>query len=518
MSRSSVKKIIFILLILLIGVYRSFLIGKGAYSFPDESRYLNSIEALSYLTNGDIKNFGFSISTTSGRPGDALVRCIPAFGQRLVEKFFKLGPNNPRSLLVPTFFNVIVSLIILILFFKSVLLIFNQNFSISLVCTFIYSLLVNSNIYIRHILPYDIGLLFFILIIYIFIKKKNNNELINIKTIIFLGFLAGYSFTIYPGYYFIPIFTVIVLLLSAKTEFYLNRKFALILVFALTSVCILMLFESMALFTGVTYLGSLSHLAGTVTQGTFEEGYTFFPKYLISVEDLIGYLILTANLIFVLKLVFEIKKRKVDYFFREKAKTMILIVFALILLHGSLSVIFHKMVFYGRLIHLFYPFVIVALFYVVYEIRSQFVKVSLLSIIVLASLYSFFMFTADYMKIAYPRDVLFSNRIIINNYYSDHFINESPFGAKISTPADFYNNSMFNPVYSECDVDLINFCYYYPVSEKFQEFMPDTNQNIIFEEKHFLSYRAYGFEGFNERERELLKERNYMVKIYSYEK
>ena len=150
-------------LALLVGVLvtlaRLSLIGKGTMAFVDESRYVNAMLGLRSLSEGHGQEFLRYINSMGARPGDGIWRAIPGLGQAVLLLIFDLNPNAPPSLQVPQAFNV------LIVSFNALLLyhIYRRFFRVgmALLGLALYSSLVNTNLYLRHLLPYDHSLFFF---------------------------------------------------------------------------------------------------------------------------------------------------------------------------------------------------------------------------------------------------------------------------------------------------------------------------------------------------------------------
>ena len=135
------KHYLLIVLCIMIVFPRFALVGKGAFSFPDESRYHQSRAALSSLFNNDVTGFCKCIMNTQGRPGDTLLRLIPMAVQLLLYKWDGIPVENPESLRISIIFNVIISLLISIVFYNISLQLFENNRAIAFISTLTYSLL-----------------------------------------------------------------------------------------------------------------------------------------------------------------------------------------------------------------------------------------------------------------------------------------------------------------------------------------------------------------------------------------
>ncbi len=517
MKAINYKTYIFLIFVAFIGIYRLVLIDRGAVSFPDEEIHYNSVSALSYLFNGDVKDFCNSISATFGRPGEATIRFMPALGQRILQKYFAIEYDDPRSLLIETIFNVIISIVILIIFYNISLILFNQKFLQAILSTVVYSLLVNTNMYIRHILPYNDSLLFFMIIIYYLLKNIKKKSHLSVNNIIIVGLLAGFSFVTWDGSYVVPPFIFLMLLFANQNNFHRNKNITQLLVLILSTVSVLFIYEIIARIGGLSFLKLLFIQSISQNQGSFEEGFTFLPKYLIQVEGLIGYVILIFTVSYLIKVIYDGIKNKTVTLTDNPIKILILIVFIEILFHGLMTVIFHKLMFYGRFLHLFYPFFVWATIAFIVEIINIKHQKVFFIVLILVSFISFINFSSEYLSLAYPGDVLYKQKIKINNTESSNLINESPPLFKISKPGHIYkkSNLSYPTIYTENDFVLINFCFYYPISNEYTAYQPSMSQKLLYDAEHWQSFIAYQFEGSSIEERELLGRRNYRVRIYT---
>jgi hypothetical protein len=490
------------------------LIDRGAQSFPDENRYNHSLDAVEALYQKDIRSFSKSLSVTSGRPGDATLRLIPAACQILIKKTYGISPFNPVSLMIPQAFNVIVSVLILIFFYKITLLLFENNHFIAFICALVYSLLPNSNVYIRHMLPYDSSFLCFILAFYYILKSSNDKKQIPFRTFIISGALAGFGFVVYPAYYFMTVFILALIIFTGYNGRFSVTLLIKCLVFAFSAALVFSFYEMIARLGGTSYFSSLKYLSTTVTQGSFEEGFTVLPKYLIEVEGPIGVFLLFFASLYLIKSVLGIlSKRTISP--QSTLRFMVLTIFVGFLIHASSSAIFHKMVFYGRIIHIYFPFLIWASVSMISSFKKTAITRICYGTLIIASAYSFIAFSLEYIPLAYPFDVLYKQGIReehISPAY-DNMVSEIKKKCIIYPPPPPFNHQSVYPV-TKRDLILVNFCYYFPLGGDFSLYNPPREYRLIYSGRHFLSFPAYGFEGFSIKERRFLRERDYKVSIY----
>ena len=79
---------------------------------------------------------------------------MPVAALQAIPARFGVPASNLRSLLIPTSANVLITLLSLYLVF-SIGVILCGNEAAALAAAVVYAFLVNSNVYVRHVLPYD---------------------------------------------------------------------------------------------------------------------------------------------------------------------------------------------------------------------------------------------------------------------------------------------------------------------------------------------------------------------------
>jgi hypothetical protein len=518
------KKYWIALFLVAIGLYRFFfLAGKGAISFPDEARYYYTASAIKSLMERDVKGVkGFckSISSPEGRPpGHAIIRILPMILQGMLYKWKAIDPRNPQSLLIPVIFNIILSLIFLFIFYQITLLLFKNNYTIALLGTLLYSLLANTNIYIRHILPYDSSLLCYFCALYYSLNKLNNSPELNNKDCYLLGGLAAFGFTVYPGYYFFPILIFLIVLFKDNSTLFSRSKFFKCYHFGVLFISVFLFYELIARIGTRSYIGILVHMSSYVkSQGSSEEGFSFLPKYLIEVEGISGIILFILTILYIIKVGEDLIKRKTIDMNNDSLRLLFFTMLVGFLIHASLSAIFHEMSFYGRLVHVYFPFMIWAALSVVTRIKYIAFRRVVYFVMITSSIYSFIVFSIDYFKLAYPRDVLYRNKIDTKYIKPTNIINESKEYElfKIESPPPI--DRVTNKPYSISDNKiLVNFCFLYPITDDFNKFIPNSNTKLLFRGQHFLTFPAYTYELYSIKERMLLKQRKYQVSIYEIE-
>ncbi len=537
---SKIKPYGIFFLLLLIGIYRFSLTDRGALSNPDEVRYWDAADAWEKLVGErDLRGFFISFSSaTHGRvegtnkPGDTMLRLVPSLFQGILWKVtggkHLRDPNsdmintgihfrNPESLRIVTSFNVFVSLGLLWVFYAISLNLFKGYYGAAWIATTVYGLLANSNIYIRHILPYDSALLVFLLAIYCILRKSKEADSLLLKTCIVAGLLAGFGFTIYPGYYALVAVTAI-MIWEGKEPFFSRSRILRYLIFSTSFFGVLGFFEVLARLGKTSYLFYLGHHAERIIQGSFEEGFSFLPKYLLQVEKGIGGLLLGGSILYLFKEFRGLLKKEITQDSTVPYQPQLRILFftgaACFFFHATLS-ISEKMVFYGRLLHMYFPFLVWGTIAFVVDLRSKPLRRFLMyGIVPILSFVSFFDFSKVYAQIAYPLDVLYQLGINTEHLPSTNIISESkPYMHFLSPPPRNFKTG--EPYSRNSSYLLINFFSFLP-SEKdgYKLFLSPANARLIYQRPHFQNLPAYMFEAYSIQERKWIQERNYQVSVY----
>ncbi|MDO7853093.1 hypothetical protein [Hymenobacter convexus] len=501
--------------ILVISVARFFLVGKGAMMFPDETRYYNSLKAAEYLMHGNVQLFFHELSGTYGRPGDALVRLLPALLQEGAFSMFGLNTNNPDSLIIPVLFNCIIVSISLFLFYRISLLLLADKTS-ALVATLIYGSLVNSNIYIRHILPYDTALCLMLYLVY-YVLKRRREAVINRKDYALVGALSALLIAIYPGFYMAPFLAFALLIQWDAPLTFVKEKLDCFVAYAIGGSAVLSFFELLSRAGGKSYLLSSFHLAHTIDQGSYEEGYSFLFKYLAQVEGILGVVLIIMFSIYFVLFVRNLISYKLK--FLAMSSDLDILVFTALgffLLHATATFFLHKMVFYGRLTHHFIPFMVIAAVYGVKHLLSNKLGDYAMASVGVLAVVSFAVFFFSYQKVEYPFDLLYSR--YSNNYAGEQFsyfneIGASP-GLKYDMPQPRWATTKSPASLKQDTTALVNFAFLFPI-----RVIPGPNpllnkrNKVLYSAPHFINFKPYQFEGYNIQERELLQKAQYKYQI-----
>ena len=475
----------FILVLLSLAVFRFHLATSGGRMYwPDEKLYNLSAKFLDAIEAGNYREgLGYLFRTYPDRPGFVFLSAIPASIQRIIAGDGKVEFGDPDYFDPPALFNVLVSLLISVVFYR-VLLILTGRPNQALLGMVVYGLLCNTNLYIRHLVPYDYSLLLFLISLFLVLRSDSISG-ITPRTAILSGIVSSLAFLVYPGYFlFVAIIAVLVFFLS-------RRRLAMILLHLLPAAAVIVLAELLARFSGSEYVLDFLQL-GIRSQGSFEEGYVFAWRYLTEVEGLIGYALSGLFLIYLLYLLRRPPRS-------PAAAALFLAATGAYLFNGTYSVVFKSMVFRGRLFHMYVPFLVWGAVMTLNSIRREGVRIALCLALFGLSLVSFFPFAVRYGGIWYPRD--FRYRFLGDAGEGDAaFIREDKQIGKGDLAGAMFvavNLNHFSKIYGG----------HYP-------FDPPDDLRLIKSVSHPLNFRAYPFEGYSVAERRILRERDYQMRMY----
>lgn len=256
-------------------LFRLTLITKGHRFDLDEDRYLAALYFWTALVNGDV-SFAFELLfCVQGRPGFVVLSIIPAGIQQLLLKANIINTQSLHFYDIVSLFNVAVLTINGVLFYRIVRLLSNSK-SAALTGSIIYGVLVNTNLYIRHLFPYDHALLFYFIAIWLIVRDWKSGRLQPL-TPIYCGLLCALSILTYPGYILLSIVIAVSLIGLGRGT---------ILRFIIPFIAVIMAMEVFSNGLKRSYLTQLAYLSTTVNHGSYAEGFSFMPTYLMEVEGL----------------------------------------------------------------------------------------------------------------------------------------------------------------------------------------------------------------------------------------
>ena len=487
-----------------VGAFRFSLVGRGAMAFLDETMYYNAALALEKLRTGHVVEAIAHVASNNGRPGNAMLQMVPAAVQA-IPFAFGVSPSNPRALVIPVAANAALSLVTLYLFWRISLCLFRGDRVASTVAAVMFGLLVNANLYVRHLLACEPALCVGMLGLWVAVSRPPTRAVA-----ITVGLLAGFTVTVYPGYYLFAVITGFALVGVVPRAGSANRA-ARVAAWALGGAMVVLGMEALCRIGGVSYVASLRTLSDTISQGSFDEGWVFVPRYLIQVERYAGVVLLCGLAAWAGQLLWDLKEgpgvRMVHWLILPATMGWVY--------QAVASSHLHSTVLYGRLIHAWMPLMVWATIDVASRLRRTTWKAIAYATVLVASVVSWTAYAPGYVGLSYPIDVLYS--LGINTTLlpaTQRHCEMVPSYAYISGgPLDRQTGF---PYSKRNDYSLVNFCMGRPLSSRSTPDPALARQVLLYQGAHFLTFRAYGFEGFTAEERDEVSQPGaYDLRVYA---
>ncbi len=502
-----------LLLIVLVSLLKFGLLGKGFLTFPDEARYLQSGLILENIADGDISEAVRNVFATQGRPGDAIVKIIPTSLQYATASVFGYEVYESDNASPLFLFNYLIYILLLVVHYRVTYHFLKDRF-LSLFSVLLFAVLVVSYISLRHADPYDGSLLILYYVLYLILKNTEQNRLTNRKLFGY-GFFAFFGYLCYPGYILLFAALPMFLFFERLTKENFAQQFKNVFFFGLGSFLCLTLFEITSWTVGTSFVRASAALSTSITQGSFEECFSFLFKYLYEVEGITGLFVMIGLLLFVGILVYEIINKKENAF--APLTLLFLILLLLFVAYAALGYYFHKVVFYARLIKQFIPLIVVfgvfavqrANFYIKFNLRNFYVITLLTSSLMVGN----FCFTLkEYQSIYYPKDVAW-------NFYNTYHFKEAEevfeYEKSRSEMPDF-NRHKIKINTSQNKLIFVNLCDMYPMDDlsRYNYYQPLENYQQVFSERSCLNFKAYQFEGCKIAERANYDQLDIKIKVF----
>lgn len=472
-------QLIIVLLIFLIG--KILISGIGYLGDSDEGVFLYIYRNFEVLKSGDILSWYNSMEQQTGPLIESFIRFLQTFFSKSILNIVKPDYTIYDVAIFLGYINVIVSLSILVVFY---FILKNLNFenSISILGVIILGVFTNYNIYLRHILPYENGLLIN-LISLMFLTSKN----LDYKKILISGIFSAIALNTYYGYFmfFIINTSIIVYLFHSNFKEFKNIFF----LFYTPLIIIILSLELIMQTADRSYISFIFSSSTTINQGSYNEGISYVAIYFLFVEKWYGIIIL----LLVLAGLYKLFSNKIF----NKASFIALMGISAYLIYGFYVYFFQSMVFYGRILHMFYPFFILTSLIFIQSVKNRTRKVIIFSLIVLAS-FNYYQVIKDLNSIAYPINIAIDYKLNSNNItYSSVTELECLYDIHDINSIKLYNDNNFANISTDKYVLLnFGFFYHYPDAfiNKFQKFKVKPNLKLIFSKTHFMSHPAYTFE------------------------
>jgi hypothetical protein len=290
------------------------------------------------------------------------------------------------------------------------------------------------------------------------------------------------------------------------------------------------MFEALAQFAGTSYIRSVFKLSDTVTMGLYSEGYVFVWRYLRDVEGLVG---IVLFVLFVGFAGLSLWRREVSLP-RAARVAMIAAIFGY-LVHASMGVFFEKMVFYGRVLAMYIPFLVGGAILGLVHLRRPRLRQVGICVLITASAWSFMTFARGYNEVRYPAEFFLTTMAErgLGGVYSPHVLwdlsEAGQAGAGDQLGPEFTMVADSRPDGSDIYIQLasheearmsgarfigVNLKWMFYIRERYDRFEPPPGYTLIAEAPHPNALPAVGYEGHKPWERKRLRERRYTMRIY----
>jgi len=501
---------------------RLLLLGHGTLVDYDERRYLQSFEALRAVAHGNWQACAFALSMVDARPVDALWRCVPAAGQLLLARYVGWDIYAFPSLLLPTLLNWAATVGTAWFFWRICQRLLARAPAArqwALVAAVLYASLINTSIYVRHVLPYDGAMLLFMGLLYWTLSQSSSP---NAWFWARLGLGAGMLWLLYPGYYAGPVLLVAPLLDWRRPVGWALAHFGQLLALGIGFGLPLLGAEALSRLGGAPLFWAVSYdLSLHILQGDPSEGYTFWLKYLWQVESALG-LVLLALLALALWQAGQAISRQgiatvVPRTPRQKVLAAALLLF---LAHATAAAVGHRIVWYGRLLHLYLPFLVLAGVAALATSRRLVWAATVGVGGCLVGIVSYGLFFVAYQQLAYPTDVIV--RYKLNCLPESELcyreavrvtddLRFRPHGPRMAAPM------RCPPTLNDTDsiTVLVNFALLYPLLAENRQALPavDSTARRLFDGPYYHAFPAYLFEGLTPGERTEARQRQFRLQV-----
>ena len=493
-----------LLAVLLVGVaaYRFGLLGRGALAFVDETFYFTSVKALEAIASRDVTGAVTSLAQARGRTGAAILQ-IPIAALQAIPAHFGVPASNLRSLLIPTSLNVLVSLLSTYFVFAIGAALTGSE-AAALVSTVMYALLVNSNLYVRHVLPYDWALCAGLVALWLAFTRPQLRGLVA-----WTGVLAGGVLTIYTGYYpFCAVIGVAVLWQQwSKPDAVAVRDTIL---FAASAAVVVVVTELLFRAGGLSYLANLRDVRRDIAFTSFGDGWTFLPEYLVDVERLSGVVLVLGSVAYAARAAIRFSRGVLRPIDRIALPMLLACAWQAIA-----SAYLHAIPLFGRLLHPWMPFLAWMLADSLAAVSPGRLRVAAFAAVIGAAAISFVLSAREYLPLKYPPDVLYAMGVDTERLTPDHKLCELYPGTSYASPGPL-NRTTREPYDVRTDYVLLNFCQALPaVPRPKQAASIPAGTTRLFDGPYWMTFPAYAYEGLTREDRAAIRRDGYRLQVFA---
>lgn len=476
--------------LIFIFIYRLSFIGQGASSTGDEFRYWHAFHGFFDLAHGNLKEAINYFYTLGGRP-ILPIAYLPQFIVQSILYFgFDIDPRSSLSLTYVQFLSSIYSILLLILFFKILIKLFQVERNTALFFTILLASLVDNNVYVRHLYTYDLTLsLWFLLWLY-FDKTKNY---------LHSGILIILITLIYPAYWPFALLSICLFLYGEHQSSYKINK---------------LINPHLKLLTGgilgIAFIALIGCYSGhSILEKTLEAGQAYLYDLFIPFD---GSLSLLINYYYQLDGIFGILILLLAFlggilitrnFIIDKKINNFLIVAIIILICLLFAEIYGRHIgqkmLYARMCKQYSPLLIIMCYYYYKIVLLSYQKIFYYttSILIVFNLISFH---KDFYSLCYPRDIL-SITYDSNSEGFEHDILSSGIDTSFIRYNEYQTNVHYtvppqssNKLLIPDSAIFVNFSYPSQVRLNWNNAYDTTGMNCLFSRPHFFSYKIYSMD------------------------
>lgn len=479
MSRKQLFFFVGTIVLLLIG--RFMLAGTGYLDDQDELLYLwmsdhfQESTQLSFWVGG--------VTQMQGQPPEMIIRALEYWSLLPVAHALGKQPLHPDVLYFVGLYNILVSVLILYVFFCICRkLLFSVEHAI--LGMFLLGTLVNFNIYTRHILPYDHALLIHLLALNLLLRKEAN-----LRDVLLAGSLSAIALTWYMGEFVFVVINGSFLIFSSWNN--RSRLWKKLFLFGGPFVLLVLIYELCMQWEGKSYLGFIANYSTTVYMASFDEGFTYFFIYFWQVEKWWGMLLVVIAFFGITRTVFN--RQAIP-----NVKALLSIAILAYIAYGAYVYFGHKMVFHGRILHIYFPFVIIGVLVMLQQLKGGLASISI-PLLFIGALVNYYFIIQDFKQIGYPRNFIYQNQL-----FSQQGKVELECYEEMASPVHYCDRASWRiDSIGSTNLDsgkyiLSNICFniHYPDSEiiEYPAYRLQSGDTCIKDQLHFQSHPAYVFE------------------------
>ena len=494
--------------------YRFSLIGSGHFFYADEWAYGCAAPLIDHLAAGEYFFGVYELFRPSARPGFVLVSVVPVLLQRGVGALLGIAPESLHYYDAVAGFNVAVTLAVTVCLYGTGRAWLRSPWY-ALLFAGTHALLANSNVWVRHMVPYYESLLMGLAALWLLSCEGGSRRRAVVRAFV-AGLLSTLAYASYPGFYPFVILNALVMLAVAP------KRVASAVAYATGAALVIGGFELLACSVGTSYLQDMLHSqermglwAGAPwNMGAPEEGYVFIWRYMRDVEGWAGIVLLVGSVCGAGLLLTRSRAE-----FPRAARVGIATAIACYLLHASAAVFFQKMVFYGRFLTLYLPFVVCGAVVALKQIPRSAVRRIGVCAVALVSVGSFVNFARSYATMAYPTDFFVDAmaQAGLDVPGPRVFPALTPEFAMVADgiPAGIPAHLAAHDAVRTCTARFIAVNVKHMDSpQQHQPFIPPNGYRLVTQALHPNAFPGPGYEGFRPAVRERFLERQPTMRIY----